>query len=851
MKALFAISSVAVLVFMSCIVSASGQYDITQYATTITLDAIPDSAHMGDTITFSGTLHTDDAALPNKDIHVCKHNPFKPDDCFTNGKTDSQGQFNIQWVVHSNTADNIIYVIFNGDDEYRSAKSSTYTLDISKHNGHLILDEIPHKAYLGDTITFSGTLNLESASPEGAIIHIKEKDSVNSDDLLGSAYVIGTGHFSTDWVVMHMDTDDTVEVYAVFEGGDTHHKMTTCDTGYIHSSDGSCKDYTSIQIMQISPKAVAGPVTTEEYIQVYRSLKIDSKLHIAIIPDSISVSHVTPIQGHITSLTSMLKNQYGGDWDIDFETIQRNDTFYKAKPDIIINVITPEDTKECTYHENDYSMVPKPIPVTICVNDTDTKEQTLHQFSHAIGLGHTFNTPNDNISDMSLAAIIYAYGADGFASPNNPTPDAIFTAKNYHDKIHLEPIPDGDYPSKIGIIETAPSIYEPGDDIHIRGWYWDEYSDMAAIIIIGPDNKIVGGFDTDIVYDHTGGVGSTAAIQKGILYDGFDKSVPGYHHSGTYKIRMYDDAGSLSASNAFEITGTGDSKDTPPDLGVIFTNSLVYMPGSGIHITGLYPDKYEGASTITITNSSGDIVGQIYADAADGTVKTYTFGYYTPGIYSIQLYDDNRVLVANNTFYISEAVYREPYTGEIFTDQTQYGPNDTMLISGFYDVAYDKESSVVISNQHGHIIDRLYFDVTNGSFSVETITYEDSIYTVALYDNSGIFVTDTEFAVTADKINYDMQISVLSAVSTECGKAGDCYSPGIVKVRQNDTVVWTNYDTVFHTITSGNILNGPDYTFDSGLISPDSVFAHTFDEPGTHSYFCLVHPWRTGTVIVE
>ena len=31
----------------------------------------------------------------------------------------------------------------------------------------------------------------------------------------------------------------------------------------------------------------------------------------------------------------------------------------------------------------------------------------------------------------------------------------------------------------------------------------------------------------------------------------------------------------------------------------------------------------------------------------------------------------------------------------------------------------------------------------------------------------------------------------------------------------------------------------------------DGSFSHTFDTAGTYDYFCMVHPWMSGTVIVE
>ena len=65
------------------------------------------------------------------------------------------------------------------------------------------------------------------------------------------------------------------------------------------------------------------------------------------------------------------------------------------------------------------------------------------------------------------------------------------------------------------------------------------------------------------------------------------------------------------------------------------------------------------------------------------------------------------------------------------------------------------------------------------------------------------------------------------------------------------TVTWENGDTAAHTATGGSATEGPSGVFDSSLIMAGSSFSHTFDEAGTFDYFCMVHPWMAGTVIVE
>ena len=65
-----------------------------------------------------------------------------------------------------------------------------------------------------------------------------------------------------------------------------------------------------------------------------------------------------------------------------------------------------------------------------------------------------------------------------------------------------------------------------------------------------------------------------------------------------------------------------------------------------------------------------------------------------------------------------------------------------------------------------------------------------------------------------------------------------------------EEVSWQNKDTEVHTVTSGTPAGGPDGLFDSGLIENYMYFSHTFDTEGVYDYFCMVHPWMQGKVIV-
>lgn len=75
------------------------------------------------------------------------------------------------------------------------------------------------------------------------------------------------------------------------------------------------------------------------------------------------------------------------------------------------------------------------------------------------------------------------------------------------------------------------------------------------------------------------------------------------------------------------------------------------------------------------------------------------------------------------------------------------------------------------------------------------------------------------------------------------------YRPATISVKPGTTVTWSQKDAGVHTVTSGAVEQGtggvtehPDGKFDSGPIATGGTFTFTFDQPGTYSYFCHIHP---------
>ena len=97
-----------------------------------------------------------------------------------------------------------------------------------------------------------------------------------------------------------------------------------------------------------------------------------------------------------------------------------------------------------------------------------------------------------------------------------------------------------------------------------------------------------------------------------------------------------------------------------------------------------------------------------------------------------------------------------------------------------------------------------------------------------------------------------VEVSLPSGTSVPgCEETNECYIPATVSINAGDTVSWSNDDTAAHTVTSGSAADGPSGVFDSSLLIAGGTFEHTFDSSGTEDYYCMVHPWMTGSVKVS
>jgi plastocyanin len=83
------------------------------------------------------------------------------------------------------------------------------------------------------------------------------------------------------------------------------------------------------------------------------------------------------------------------------------------------------------------------------------------------------------------------------------------------------------------------------------------------------------------------------------------------------------------------------------------------------------------------------------------------------------------------------------------------------------------------------------------------------------------------------------------AADTEVKIDHHAFIPQRVAVKAGTTVTWINDDDVPHTVASSTKL------FKSKALDTGDKFSFTFTTPGAYQYFCSVHPYMTGAIVVE
>ncbi len=126
-----------------------------------------------------------------------------------------------------------------------------------------------------------------------------------------------------------------------------------------------------------------------------------------------------------------------------------------------------------------------------------------------------------------------------------------------------------------------------------------------------------------------------------------------------------------------------------------------------------------------------------------------------------------------------------------------------------------------------------------------------AIAAIMVSSTPAAFADHTEVAIETADNDLATPTGEETCLATEVG----CYTPNTTTVEVGGVVTMTNVDEAgIHTYTSGTVdgfAATADGIFDSGMLQFGDSFEYTADTAGEFPYYCMVHVWMQGVLIVE
>ena len=137
------------------------------------------------------------------------------------------------------------------------------------------------------------------------------------------------------------------------------------------------------------------------------------------------------------------------------------------------------------------------------------------------------------------------------------------------------------------------------------------------------------------------------------------------------------------------------------------------------------------------------------------------------------------------------------------------------------------------------------------------------IHTKTVFPLVAIFVTAIMLLSITPSTFAEEQVTIVtvegSGFGQECAESNGgsgCYTPMEATVNVGEKVTMINSDPTgaAHTFTSGTVDGfspSPDGTFDSLILAQDESYEWSPETAGNVPYYCLLHTWMVGTIIVQ
>jgi len=137
-----------------------------------------------------------------------------------------------------------------------------------------------------------------------------------------------------------------------------------------------------------------------------------------------------------------------------------------------------------------------------------------------------------------------------------------------------------------------------------------------------------------------------------------------------------------------------------------------------------------------------------------------------------------------------------------------------------------------------------YFRSIRAPSSEASPTQQSNAGQVTQTSSENTSITAANSSATSNALEVDIPLG-----AGKRGTLSQYYGPAVLDIHKGNTVKWINRDSVGHTVTA--------VAFNSGLIVPynssakSGSYNHTFNDSGTYTYFCQIHPYMSGTVYVD
>jgi hypothetical protein len=206
----------------------------------------------------------------------------------------------------------------------------------------------------------------------------------------------------------------------------------------------------------------------------------------------------------------------------------------------------------------------------------------------------------------------------------------------------------------------------------------------------------------------------------------------------------------------------------------------------------------------------------------------------------------------------------------LIIDKIIYHPGELIKISGAVkDSQKGTQVKLILTNPDGTNTGLTIYPNDDGEYSTLlqiNSEYELGEYSILSSYNSKILGKELFSIQVKSQNNYDSSIiaptpkpvanihitMASGSGGTECALTlQGCYLPKVASVSTGSIVTFSNTDTSAHTVTSGSPADGPSNVFDSSLLMAGDVFEWTPNSSGQYDYFCMLHPWAIGTIMVD